>query len=454
MVYRDEETIVAQCTPQGKGAIALIRLSGNTAVEVADSMARLVSGKQLRDCVTHTIHYGSVIDAHDNKIDSVLFLLMRGPKTFTGQHTVEITCHNNPFIIQRVIDRAIECGARHAQEGEFTRRSYLEGKLDLVQAEAINELINATNQHSLQQSLSQLHGSLSSWIETIVQRLLKCIALSEASFEFIDEDMEFGAQINDLIVRCRDDIARISSTFDQQQQLREGIRVALVGSVNAGKSSLFNALLKKDRAIVTNIAGTTRDVIESGMYVDGHYWTLVDTAGLRQTDDIIEQRGIEKTYDEAARADIVVMVYDGSRDMTAQEYEIYTKLLKKYSHKLIVVHNKSDLPSQIVFSDQALFVSAQNTQSVEQLHSAVVERSNQLLSMNESPFLLNQRHMHILKKLDIQLHEIQAMLDGVVAYELLSHHIQSALESVTELTGKTISQEGMDKVFREFCVGK
>jgi tRNA modification GTPase len=454
MVHRDDEIIVAQCSPQGRGAIGLIRITGKNAVELVDSMSRLASGKRLQDCATHTIHYGTVRDVKNQDIDTVLFLLMRGPSTFTGQDTIEITCHNNQFIIQHIIMRALECGARSAQEGEFSRRSYLNGKVDLVQAEAINELINAHNQQALKRSLSQLKGSLSSWIESIVDRLVRCLALSEASFEFIDEDMEFGPQIKHAIEQCRADIKKISSTFDHQQQLRQGIKIALIGSVNAGKSSLFNALLKKDRAIVTPIAGTTRDVIESGLYVDGYYWTLVDTAGLRQTDDVIEQQGIERSMDEAVHADIVLLVYDGSRVMTEQEKTVYDDLLKCYEHKLIIVHNKSDMNSQTVYSSHAEYVSSKNPESIEQLHEKIQSKSAQLLNQAESPFLLNQRQITLLRELETKLEAIVGMLDGAVAYELLSYHLQEALSNLTELTGKTISEEGMDKVFREFCIGK
>jgi tRNA modification GTPase len=454
MVHRDDEIIVAQCSPQGRGAIGLIRITGKNAVELVDSMSRLASGKRLQDCATHTIHYGTVRDVKNQDIDTVLFLLMRGPSTFTGQDTVEITCHNNQFIIQHIIMRALESGARSAQEGEFSRRSYLNGKVDLVQAEAINELINAHNQQALKRSLAQLKGSLSSWIESIVDRLVRCLALSEASFEFIDEDMEFGPQIKHAIEQCRADIKKISSTFDHQQQLRQGIKIALIGSVNAGKSSLFNALLKKDRAIVTPIAGTTRDVIESGLYVDGYYWTLVDTAGLRQTDDVIEQQGIERSMDEAANADIVLLVYDGSRVMTEQEKTVYDDLVSRYEHKLIIVHNKSDMSSQTIYSSHAEYVSSKNPGSIEQLHEKIQSKSAQLLNQAESPFLLNQRQITLLRELETKLEAIVGMLDGAVAYELLSYHLQEALSSLTELTGKTISEEGMDKVFREFCVGK
>ena len=281
MITRDEQTIIAQCTPAGAGAIALLRMSGDDAITIADSIAQLTSKIKLSDCATHTIHYGWVTDQDGNHIDQVLFLLMKAPRTFTGQNTVEITCHNNPFIIEQIIAQTIAYGARIADKGEFSRRAFLNGKIDLVQAEAINELIHANTQQALKKSLSQVEGSLSHWIETIQTELFKARAYCEASFEFIDEEINFAPQIKENIKNILSTITQLKKSFDQQSQIRQGLRIALIGSVNAGKSSLFNALLGKDRAIVTNIAGTTRDVIEAGVYRDGNYWTFVDTAGLR-----------------------------------------------------------------------------------------------------------------------------------------------------------------------------
>ncbi|GAG60651.1 unnamed protein product [marine sediment metagenome] len=283
MLALDDQPIIAQCTPKGSGAIALLRLSGKTIFSLADQFCKLPNKQPISNAQSQTINYGYVVDKNGKTIDQVLFLVMHGPKTFTGQDTIEITCHNNPFIIDAIITTAIEAGARLATEGEFTKRAVLNDKIDLVQAEAINELIHANTQQALKQSLLQLQGSLSSWIARLEKNIVNAIALSEASFEFLDEeDMEFGRQIEKSLVKVIDKIQHIKKSFDQQQQIREGIRIALIGSVNAGKSSLFNALLGKDRAIVTSIAGTTRDVIEAGVYRNGNYWSLIDTAGFNQ----------------------------------------------------------------------------------------------------------------------------------------------------------------------------
>ncbi len=458
ILSRDEEPIIAQCTPQGSGAIALLRLSGVTALQVATSLSILRNQQKLSEQKTHTIHVGSVIDERGVSIDQVMFLVMHAPKTFTGQDTVEITCHNNPFVIEQIIQRAVACGARIAHNGEFSKRAFLNNKIDLMQAEAINEFIHASHQVSLKQSLSQMNGSFSQWVVQLEKTLITCLALSEASFEFIDEAMEFGTTIREHITNVLEKIVMLKKTFDQQKQVRQGVRIALLGSVNAGKSSLFNALLNQKRSIVTAIAGTTRDSIEAGLYRNGLYWTLIDTAGLRETDDVIEKEGIQRSEQEAQLADIMILVYDNARAMHDHERALYLKLLEQYAQKTIVVANKSDLPaySQNPYfaTDSIVYVSCHDKQSIELLIGVIEDKISVLCTALTSPFLLNKRHFTLLIKLEQKLSEIMPMLQGTISYELLSYHIKDALECLTELTGKTISEQGMDAVFREFCVGK
>lgn len=459
MLTHDDQTIIAQCTPSGSGALALLRISGVDAITIASRMSSLASGKLLTELPTHTIHYGKIINAQETVIDNVMFLLMHGPKTFTGQHTVEITCHNNPFIINEIIELAITRGARLAQEGEFTRRAVINKKIDLVQAEAINELIHAHTAQALKKSLAQLDGSFSHWIDQIEKELLKALAFSESSFEFIDEEMEFGNRIKMSIESLLLTISNLKKTFDQQQQIRQGVRIALIGSVNAGKSSLFNALLNKERSIVTHIAGTTRDVIEAGLYKSNSYWTLIDTAGLRHTNDSIEQEGIARSLHEAALADIILLVVDNARLMTDEEQRIYTDIIAHHQQKIIIVHNKIDdriTSFQPLRTDiQALEVSSKERINLELLERHIEEKIANLFVQADAPFLLNKRQFTLLIALEKSLLEIQQMVHAeYIAYELLSYHLQEALTHITELTGKTISEQGMDAVFREFCVGK
>jgi len=456
LLSRDEATIIAQCTPKGSGALALLRLSGIAALSVANKISKLASGKTIPDVPTHTIQYGSVIDAKGERIDQVLFFIMHGPKTFTGHDTVEISCHNNPFIIEAIIAAAINAGAQSAQEGEFTKRAVLNKKIDLIQAEAINDLIHANNQQALKQSLSQLNGTLSAWVHTIEKRLIKAIALSEASFEFIDEeDVAFGNDIEKIVTSIMDDIATIKTSFDQQQQIRNGVRIALLGSVNAGKSSLFNALIGKDRAIVTEQAGTTRDVIEAGLYRHGTYWTLVDTAGLRQTEDKIEQEGIKRSEQEAEKADIILLILDSSRPMTAEEQSLYKKLYSAYQRKTIVIHNKADLPSLAPdLIPESIRASYKDPASITAIHHAIKRTIERLFATIASPLLLNQRQFNLLLQLEQKLIDIFPFLKEPIQYELLSYHLSDAIAQIAELTGKTISEASMDAIFKQFCIGK
>lgn len=455
LLSRDEATIIAQCTPKGSGAIALLRLSGVDALAVASKFGRLPSGKSLTNVPTHTIQYGSVCDAQGALIDRVLFLVMHGPKTFTGHDTVEISCHNNPFIIEAIISSALKAGARLAQSGEFTKRAVLNKKIDLIQAEAINDLIHAGTQQALKQSLSQLDGSLSSWIHQIEKQLIKTIALSESSFEFIEEEgMAFGEQIEKILTDISADIATIKASFDQQKQIREGVRIALLGSVNAGKSSLFNALLGTDRAIVTEQAGTTRDVIESGVYRDGTYITFVDTAGLRETNDRIEKEGIKRSEREAHKADIILLVADGSRPSSPEEQEIYEKLRTTHRDKTILISNKADIATVATKADNALSASYKQPESIKLINNAIQCMITRLFTSIASPLLLNQRQFNLLLQVEQKLLEIFPLLKGTIEYELLSYHLNDAASSLTELTGKTITKESMDAVFKQFCVGK
>lgn len=457
ILARDDETIIAQCTPSGKGAIALLRLSGADVRKIVAKFATVGTNKKIEELPSGSVHYGWIIDDHKNHIDQVMLIIMDGPKTFTGENTIEITCHNNPFLIESIIAQAIKNGARVAHEGEFTKRAFLNGKIDLLQAEAINDLIHANTQLALKKSLSQLEGSFSHWMAQIERDLVKALAWCEASFEFLDEEAEFGYKIKEHLGGLTERIKVCRRTFDAQQQIRHGIKIALIGSVNTGKSSLFNALLNQNRAIVTEIAGTTRDVIEAGVYRNGNYWTLIDTAGLRDTANKIEKEGIKRSSEEATKADIILLVFDGSRNFTDDESTIYQNLLEQFGHKIIIVENKLDLsayPGHILGQKNSIKVSSLNKKNIDILENLIEQKISTLFSDLESPFLLNKRQHTLLIGLESKINDIIIMLTGKIEYELVSYHIKDALEYMTELTGKSISEAGLDMVFKEFCVGK
>jgi tRNA modification GTPase len=269
--------------------------------------------------------------------------------------------------------------------------------------------------------------------------------------------MEFNLQIKEIIDNVIATISSLKNTFNQQQQIRSGIRIAIIGSVNAGKSSLFNALLNQERAIVTNIAGTTRDAIEAGLYKNNNYWTLIDTAGLRTTDDVIEQIGIQRSREEAHKADIILLVFDGSQELTDAEKNVYQELINAYGDKIIIITNKADLPQKhnpLITGKSTYTASSTDKNSINLIESAIQNKISSLFESIGSPFLLNQRHYNNLLSLESKLITTLKMLGANTSYELVSYHLQDALTTLSELTGKTISEAGMDAVFREFCVGK
>ena len=462
LLPKDQETIVALATARGSGAIALIRLSGTDSLEVANRIAQLSSQLILSEPPSHTIHHGFAVDQKRTKLDEVLFLLMKAPKTFTGQDTVEISCHNNQFIIDAIIQAAIVAGARQATAGEFTMRGFLTGKFDLTQAEAINEIIHAPSEKALQCSLAQLKGSLSQCFEGIEVQLVELLSLCEASFEFLEEeqrDLDFNLMVH---ARIADILSKIQTTkkhFNMQQQIKDGVRISLIGSVNAGKSSLFNALLGKERAIVTNVAGTTRDSIEANLYKEGYYWLLIDTAGLRQAGDSIEQRGIEKSYEEAIKADVMLLVVDASRPTTTEELDVYQRMAQEYAAKIIVIFNKSDLACHpqvaTIFSGlPMLYVSAAENIGMADVEQAIAQKITSLFDLQQTSFVLTQRQFNLMSEIEKKLLYIEKSLTSQVHYELVSYELKDLLEKVCELTGKRVSEEILDTVFSKFCVGK
>lgn len=464
----DQETIIALCTPRGHGAIALMRLTGKNAFSVADTFAQLSSRLSIINVPTHTIHHGYIVDkALEDQIiiDEVMFLVMDAPKTFTGQPTVEITCHNNPFIIEAIIRLAIQHGARSATHGEFTKRAFLNGKIDLVQAEAINDVIHAQTELALRKSMEQLQGSFSHFLAQLEERLVLLLCSVEASFEFLDEeqrDLAFDTHITMQLTAIAQDIKKALLHYNNQQQIKQGIRIALCGAVNAGKSTLFNTLLKQQRAIVADKAGTTRDSIESAVYKNGTFMLFVDTAGLRNTHDEIEQLGIDRTHIEAAQADIILLVIDASQTMTQEQHTDYQILIDRYPEKIILIINKIDrctlleLDQRNWFTSQVSHVrlSAHTQVGIEKLEEAIEEKVQTLFKTLQSPFLLNQRQHSVLAEIDKKIDFIVTEGQHALHYELMAYHLKEVLETLAQATGKNITERLLDAVFSTFCVGK
>lgn len=450
------DTIIAQCTPSGSGALCLLRLSGPNALRIAHQCAQL-SRISIDQAPSHTIHYGYIIDAARKPIDQVLFLVMHAPRTFTGEHTIEITCHNNPLLIQQIINRFIECGARHALAGEFSQQAVLNKKIDLVQAETINELIHAQTQEALQVALSQLEGSLSHTIKQLEEKLVQALALTNASFEFIDEEhLQFGNQVKTLLASVLQEVSGLLAQGAQQRLIRQGIRVALIGSVNAGKSSLFNALVGLNRAIVSAQPGTTRDVIEYTTIWQQRQITFIDTAGIRRTEDTIEQEGIERSLQEAEAADIILLVIDSSEIVSSQQQMLYNDLLNRYKETTLAVYSKKDLAPDTIFSldHPSIQISVQDQSSIETLRAQLGEIINNQCTTQRSAFLLNKRHLELLTAFEQELRILNEQLQQGYEYEIIAWHLQKMLQHLAQMTGKDAGDRAMDAIFRQFCIGK
>ena len=460
------DTIVAQATPSGPGAIALIRLSGKFVREHVAQVSKLMGKKTIASIASHTVHLGYIVDTHGEKIDQVLFIVMDGPKSFTGEDTIEITCHNNPFIINAIISRCIECGARHAAAGEFTQRAFENNKISLVEGEAINDLICAQSEQALKKALAQVDGNFSHYIAGLEQDILTILAYCQASFEFLEQEHDFSSHIIEQITTLLQRIQTIKADYPMQHVIKEGIKIALIGSVNAGKSSLFNALLGKAQAIVTDIAGTTRDTLYGSLYQQGAFWTFIDTAGIRVSNDIIEQEGIKRSYQAAEQADIVLIILDSSRELTEHECELYSDIANIHKTKSIFVLTKNDLPQKIttetintlfanINNKHILSVSSHDANSIIAVKNALMQLVQKIFDMMQAPFLLSARQYHLIDAVAKVLQNTLSLAQADnVYYELISKELQQALEHLSVLTGKSVSTNIIDSVFRTFCVGK
>jgi tRNA modification GTPase len=476
----DQQTIVALCTPQGSGAIALIRLCGDNVFGVVESISKLACEKSVLQVESHTIQFGFVVDPEDNSkitkknvtVDDVLFFIMRGPKTFTGQDTIEISCHNNPFIIEKIIQLACKYGARMARPGEFSKRAVLNGKMNLLQAEAINDLIHAQNEIALKKSMEQLHGTLSNFILDLQTDFVRLLAFVEACFEFIEEEQK-DINLDELIkARCTEILKKLSEikiNFSQQKQIRDGVKITLLGLVNTGKSTLFNTLLNQERAIVSDIEGTTRDTVESSVYNNGAFWTFIDTAGLRQTGDVIELQGIERSLAQAKTADLILLVFDATQKLSNDQEIRYKEIIDLYSEKVIFVVNKIDqsdfVKNELGFAkngldqflqnyDPVFAVSAKERSGMSALMQAIKNKIEKMFQMQQSPFLLNQRQARLITEIDLKFDYVVNNQLNSLEYELMAYKLKEILELMFELTGRNINERVLDSVFNEFCVGK
>lgn len=463
-ITKEFDTIAAISTPPGEGAISIVRLSGEDAVVIADRVANYQK-KSLLDVDSHTIHYGHVKDPEqDFVLDEVMYSVMLAPKTFTRENIVEINCHGGMVVANQVLQLLLRQGARLAEPGEFTKRAFLNGRMDLSQAEAVMDLIQAKTDESMQLALSQLDGQLSVMIRALRQDILEALAQVEVNIDYPEYDDVEEVTTRIMMEKAdsvRTDIARLLQTAKQGKILREGLSTAIIGRPNVGKSSLLNYLLREDKAIVTDIAGTTRDVIEEFVNVRGVPLKLIDTAGIRDTEDTVEKIGVERSRKALGEADLILLVLNQSEALTEMDKELLE--ITKDSHRIILL-NKMDLETKldqtelrrlIGETDVVLSISVTSSKGIEELEQQIkdtffVNSGND----KDATYISNSRHIALLEEADRSLKEVMTGLDAGMPVDLVQIDMTRAWDILGEIIGDSVQDELITQLFSQFCLGK
>ena len=473
-----EECICALATPAG-GAIGIIRLSGSNAITLTDKIFQSANGKSLEEAKPYTLHYGEIKDKDGNTIDDVLVSVFRAPHSYTGENSTEISCHGSRYILQQVLHRFTEVGCRQAEPGEYTRLAYLNGKMDLSQAEAVADLIASTNKATHKMALSQLKGHFSNELSLLREKLLKMTSLLELELDFSDhEELEFAdrSELQALAEEINHKITTLAHSFETGNALKQGVAVAIVGKTNVGKSTLLNRLLHEEKAIVSDIHGTTRDVIEDTTLIDGITFRFIDTAGIRKTDDIVENIGIERTFQKMEEAKIVIWLLDEQPSAS----EIEEMKLKNQGKKLLVVFNKMDKleNDKLAFdkfthscgsdssesessegesneAESPLFISARTGENVSSLEQALV-RAADIPEITENDVIITSaRHYEALLRAHNSLSRVLESMEMGMSGDIIAEDLKMVLEELGEITGGQISsQETLNNIFKHFCIGK
>ena len=459
------DTIAAIATPLGEGGIGVVRISGPNALSIADSIFK---GKtKPSNAKNFTIHYGKIIDpALSKELDEVLLMVMKNPHTYTREDMVEINTHGGVTVLKKVLELVLQNGARLAEPGEFTKRAFLTGRIDLIQAEAVLDVVNARTDKSLEVALSQLDGRLSAQIKSIKDKLVEIETFLELSIDFPEENVGQGFSLAELIQEVSAEIHKLLESGESGRLVRDGAIFPIVGRTNVGKSSLFNAILSEDRAIVTQYPGTTRDTIEGWISVDGIPVRLVDTAGLKNTNNPVEKEGVSRTKKAIEKAFGVLLVFDRSVGVLKEDIEILEyvkgKLERsenpKFSGKVIGVLNKCDLPAAqnidtnlICENFPLILISALRGDNIDLILSEIGKVVSQ---SNEPPLATRERHLDALRRININLKRAQNGIKDNLTSELISYEIKEALNVLGELTGEVTSEDILDNIFSEFCIGK
>ncbi len=450
------DIIVALATPQGIGAIGVVRLSGNGCIALMDE---IFPSKQLSNQPANTLHVGLISDG-ENNIDEVVVSLFKSPRSYTGEDVVEISCHGSNYIIQQLIELCIQKGARLAKPGEFTMRAFLNGKMDLVQAEAVADLIASGTKAAQETALNQVRGGFSHVLSNLREELISFSALIELELDFSQEDVEFAdrTRLKSLLDHLDTTVRALLHSFQLGNVIKNGVSVAIIGKPNAGKSTLLNTLLKENRAIVSSIAGTTRDTIEEVLNIDGILFRLIDTAGMRESMDEIESIGVEKSREKMKSADIVVYLYDANTTPIDELNEVENELQRLSKHYLLV-GNKIDDPQALKqlnaeSASNRMYVSAKNDMNIDALKKELSTSIVQGSVHSEQTVVTNARHYQSLQKIANAIDAIKKAMKENVPGDLLAIDIRQCLYHLGEITGKITNDDQLDYIFSKFCIGK
>ncbi|HPP90069.1 tRNA uridine-5-carboxymethylaminomethyl(34) synthesis GTPase MnmE [Tenuifilum sp.] len=467
MTLDTTQTIVAIATPPGMGAIAVLRLSGERSLEITSSVFRPAKkGKSLKEQKAYTIHYGSIVDG-DREVDHVLVSLFRAPHSYTGEDVIEISCHGSTVIQQQLLELLVRHGARLAQPGEFTLRAFMNGKIDLSQAEAIADLIASTSETARRVALNQMRGGISNKLTELRNELLRFTALVELELDFSEEDVEFAnrQELETLVNNIISEIDKLSASFSQGNAIKAGIPVTIAGKPNVGKSTLLNRLLNEEKAIVSEIAGTTRDAIEDTIHLGGINFRFIDTAGLRQTTDTIESIGIERAFAKIEKARIVLYIADAQNN-TLEIVDEVDNFASKITptQSLIVLVNKEDKSSQSHVDEiisalagkgfKVLAISAKAGHNVELLQQQLIAIGKADMPENEDVVVTNIRHYNALQSARTSLQQVLNGLHANLSGDLLAIDIHQAIDYLSEITGEISNDEVLGFIFSKFCIGK
>lgn len=454
------DTIAAIATAMTSSGIGIIRISGEEAVSITDEIFRQKGGKKLSHAKSHTIHYGHICDG-DEVIDEVMVLLMRGPKSYTREDTVEIDCHGGVYVMKRILETVIRYGARPAEPGEFTKRAFLNGRIDLSQAESVIDVINAKNEFALKSSIKQLSGSVSAAVREIRGEVLHEIAFIESALDDPEHiSLEgYPDRLKEIVKEVQKKVEKLLSTSDNGRILKEGISTVIVGKPNAGKSSLLNTLVGEERAIVTDIAGTTRDVLEEQINLNGIILNIIDTAGIRETEDVVEKIGVDKAKKYLSDADLVIYVVDTSTRLDENDFEIMEMLKNRQS---IILLNKSDLTALTTAQDirdhvdkRIISISAKEQTGMDELAEAVSEMFfSGEVTFNDEVYITNIRHKTALQEALSSLHLVVQSIEDGMPEDFFSIDLMNAYKELGSIVGEAVEDDLVNEIFSKFCMGK